>query len=167
MDCILLRHGIAVDCEDWNGPESERPLTKEGIQKTRKAIAGLKQLGINPTHLLSSPFTRALETAEIVAETFALDPDFQVCEELLFHRSPVDLFPVLGKLPEPACVICVGHEPHLGQTAAMMVNGKKSDGFSLKKAGACGIHFEMKPVVGAGTLRWWLTPSQLRQMRKG
>ena len=113
MDCILLRHGIAVACEDWNGPESERPLTKEGIQKTRKAIAGLKQIGIKPTHLLSSPFTRALETAEIVAEMFHLDPDFQVCEELLFHRSPVDLFPVLGKFPEPSCVVCVGHEPHL------------------------------------------------------
>lgn len=167
MDCILLRHGIAVACEDWNGPESERPLTKEGIQKTRKAIAGLKQLGITPTHLLSSPFTRAFETAKIVAETFHLGQNIQVCEELLFDRSPADLFPVLGKFSEPSCVICVGHEPHLGQTAAMMIFGKKAEGLSLKKAGACGITFEGKPNVGGGMLRWWLTPSQLRQIRKG
>ena len=88
MDCILLRHGIAEDREVWEGPEKERPLTKEGIRKTFKAVTGLKHLGIQPTHLLSSPYTRAWETAKIVAETFKLDADIQVCEELLFHRAP-------------------------------------------------------------------------------
>jgi len=165
MDCILLRHGIAVASEDWNGPESERPLTKEGIQKTRKAVAGLKNLGIQPTHLLSSPFTRALETAKIVAETFKLDPAIQICEELLFHRSPADLFPVLAKLPEKSCVICVGHEPHLGEAAAFMIFGKTADSLSLKKAGACGVEFQGKPHAGKAMLKWWLTPGQLRQLR--
>lgn len=167
MDCILLRHGIAVACEDWNGPESERPLTKEGIQKTRMAITGLKQLGIKPTHLLSSPFKRALETATLAAETFDLDPDIQICEELLFHRSPIDLLPVLENFSAESRVICVGHEPHLGQAAAMMVFGKKTEGLSLKKAGACGIAFEGKPLIGIGVLQWWLTPKQLRKIGKG
>lgn len=165
MDCILLRHGIAVACEDWHGPESERPLTKEGVQKTRNAVAGLKQLGIQPTHLLSSPFTRAWETAEIVAQTFKLDSAIQVCEGLLFHRSPADLIPVLGKLPEESCVICVGHEPHLGQAAALMIFGKPADTLSIKKAGACGVTFHGKPRAGRGSLNWWLTPRQLRQLR--
>jgi phosphohistidine phosphatase len=167
MDCILLRHGIAQDREAWNGPESERPLTKDGVQKTRKAVAGLKSLGIRPTHLLSSPFIRALETAKIVAETFNPDTAIQVCEELLFHRSPTDLFPVLAKLPKDSCVICVGHEPHLGETAAYMIFGKTADSLSLKKAGACGVEFDGKPQAGKGMLKWWLTSGQLRQLRQG
>ena len=107
MDCILLRHGIAEDREVWKGPESERPLTKEGVQKTRKAVAGLKNLGIQPTHLLSSPYTRAWETAEIVAETFNSDITIQVCEELLFHRPfPPEQIYCLPRRP-------VGHSPVL------------------------------------------------------
>ncbi len=167
MDCILLRHGIAEDREVWKGPESERPLTKEGVQKTRKAVIGLKNLGIQPTHLLSSPYTRAWETAEIVAETFQLDAAIQVCEELLFHRSPADVFPVLAKIPKDSCVICVGHEPHLGEAAAFMIFGKTADSLSLKKAGACGVEFDGKPQAGKGMLKWWLTPGQLRQLREG
>ena len=151
--------------EDWNGLESERPLTKEGVQKTHKAVAGLKKLGIQPTHLLSSPYTRALETAKITATTFKLGAPIQICEELLYHRPPTDLFPVLAKLPKDSCVICVGHEPHLGQTAAMMVFGMPAETLSLKKAGACGVTFDGKPQAGRGRLQWWLTPAQLRQLR--
>ena len=166
MECILLRHGIAEDREAWRGPEIERPLTKEGVQKTRKALAGLKNLQIQPTHLLSSPYTRAWQTAELVTETFNPDLSIQVCEELVFHRSPAELFPILAKLPKNSCVICVGHEPHLGETAGVMIFGKTADTLSLKKAGACGVEFIGKPQAGEGMLKWWLTPGQLRQLGK-
>ena len=165
MDCILLRHGIAEDREVWKGPEEKRPLTKEGVRKTFKAVTGLKHLGIQPTHLLSSPYTRAWETAQIAAELFNVAADIQVCEELLFHRSPADLLPVLSKLPKDSCVICVGHEPHLGEAAGVMIFGKTADTLSLKKAGACGVEFSGKPQAGKGILKWWLTAGQLRQLR--
>ncbi len=167
MDCILLRHGIAEDREAWKGPESKRPLTKEGVRKTFKAVTGLKHLGIQPTHLISSPYTRAWETAQIAAQIFKVDEEIQVCEELLFHRSPADLFPVLAKFPKESCIICVGHEPHLGETAGVMIFGKTVDSLSLKKAGACGVTFEGKPQSGKGLLKWWMTPRQLRQLRQG
>ena len=166
MDCILLRHGIAEDREIWKGSESKRPLTKAGIRKTFKAVTGLKHLGIQPTHLLSSPYTRAWETAHIAAEIFKLDMEVQICEELLFDRSPAELMPVLAKLPKDSCVVCVGHEPHLGEAAGVMIFGKAADSLSLKKAGACGVEFAGKPEAGTGRLLWWLTPAQLRQLRR-
>jgi len=58
MDCILLRHGIAVDREDWKGQEAQRPLTPKGTEKTREVVSGLCRLGLAPTHLFSSPFVR-------------------------------------------------------------------------------------------------------------
>ena len=78
---------------------------------------------------------------------------------------PADLFPVLAKFPKDSCVICVGHEPHLGEAAGVMIFGKTADTLSLKKAGACGVEFAGKPQAGTGMLKWWLTPSQLRQLR--
>ncbi len=167
MKCILLRHGIAVDRAEWSGKERDRPLTKEGIDKTRKAVNGLYQISNQLTHLLSSPFTRAFETAQIVNEVFELDEDIQICQELMYHHSPVAIFPVLTQLSDDAHVVCVGHEPHLGQLAATMISGRNVPGLSLKKAGACLIEFEEKPKIGDGELKWWLQPAQLRLLRKG
>ncbi|WP_454062778.1 SixA phosphatase family protein [Candidatus Nitrospira salsa] len=166
MNCILLRHGIAVGRENWDRADSERPLNREGIKKTQKAIEGLSLIGSQPTHLLSSPYVRARETAEIAYKVFNLHEPIQLCEELVFHHAPTTIFPILTKFPEEATVICVGHEPHLGQLAALMISGRYIPGLSLKKAGACAIQFKEKPQIGHGRLEWWLRPAQLRQLRK-
>ncbi|GJL62845.1 MAG: phosphohistidine phosphatase SixA [Nitrospirales bacterium] len=166
MKCILLRHGIAVAAEDWNESDGTRPLTREGIKKTQKAIEGLLLLDCQPTHLLSSPYVRARETAEIVHEVFNLQEPIHLYEELVFHHPPTIIFPILTKFSEEANAICVGHEPHLGQLAALMISGRYIPGLSLKKAGACAIQFEEKPKIGHGRLEWWLRPAQLRQLSK-
>lgn len=165
MDCLLFRHGIAVEREDWEGQEAERPLTRKGAEKAREAAVGLRRLDIAPTHLLSSPLTRALETAKLVGEVFRLG-DVKVCDELLPDAPPDKLFPLLASLPEDACAICVGHEPHLGLAAGFMLFGRPATGLPLKKAGVCCIRFEDGLKAGKGTLRWWLTPDQLRKLRK-
>jgi len=165
MDCLLFRHGIAVEREDWDGQEAERPLTPKGAEKARQAAVGLRRLDIAPTHVLSSPLTRALETAKLVGEVFKL-ADVKVCDELLPDAPPDKLFPLMASLPPDACAICVGHEPHLGLAAGFMLFGRPAPGLSLKKAGACCIRFEDGPKAGKGALRWWLTPDQLRKLRK-
>ena len=66
MDCILMRHGIAVDREEWKGPDEDRPLTDRGAKRVAQAAAGLQWMDVNPIHLLSSPLVRAVETAKIV-----------------------------------------------------------------------------------------------------
>ncbi len=166
MKCILLRHGIAVSRDDWKGPDSERPLSKEGFHKTRQAIEGLRQIADRPTHLLSSPYRRALETAQLAEDIFELGEVMEVCPELVFTHSPNHVFPILSKYPETSCILCVGHEPHLSQLAAMMISGRFLPGLSLKKAGACTIGFVETPLIGHGCMEWWLTPAQLRQLGK-
>jgi phosphohistidine phosphatase len=165
MDVILFRHGIAVDPQDWEGEEDERPLTVKGRDKTRQAAAGLVRLDLAPTELLTSPLLRAMETAKILREEFQLRTESQRYEELRPESLPEKLFPLLGSFPLDACVICVGHEPHLGALAGIMLFGKPVSGLAFKKAGACCIRFERHPLPGEGSLRWWMTPSQLRMIR--
>jgi len=55
MDCVLLRHGIAVDRDEWEGPDKDRPLTERGAKRVAKVAAGLTRLDVQPTHVLSSP----------------------------------------------------------------------------------------------------------------
>ena len=97
MDCILLRHGIAVACQDWNGLESERPLTKEGIQKTSKAIAGLKATR-RPTH--PSPFqpihTSSSKQPRLLPRRSTLIQNIPTsARNCCFIAAPIELFPVL------------------------------------------------------------------------
>ena len=167
MHCLLFRHGIAVSSEEWNGSEDERPLTKEGMTKTEQAAAGLKRIGMEPTHLLCSPLTRTQQTANITRELLQIKATIQLCPELVYDQSPILLFPILHKLPQDAFVMCIGHEPHLGQTAALMIFGKNTSGLSLKKAGGCLISFDGNIDVGRGHLEWWMAPAQLRALRKG
>ncbi len=166
MDCVLFRHGIAADREMWTGTDAERPLTSRGIEKTRRAAAGLRRLEIEPTHILASPLTRAAQTAELLQEALRFRNAIQLCDELLPDAPPDKLLVLLSALPFDSSVVCIGHEPHLGEAAGILLFGRPVAGLSLKKAGACMIRFDGAPRAGQGELNWWVTPAQLRSLRK-
>lgn len=166
MDCILFRHGIAADREAWDGPDADRPLVPRGIEKARKAAGGLRRLEVMPDVILSSPYTRAVETAKLVQDALRFKGSIRICDELVPEAPRDKLLVLLGSLPPDACVVCVGHEPHLGETAGVMLLGRPVPGLSLKKAGACSIAFDGLPRAGQGALHWWLTPALLRDLRK-
>jgi phosphohistidine phosphatase len=167
MHCLLFRHGIAESPNTWSGDEHSRPLTKEGFTKTEQAIEGLKRIGVEPTHLLCSPLTRTQQTAAIAKNILAVQAEIEITPQLVYDQSPMVLFPILQTLPPEAVVMCVGHEPHLGQTAALMLFGNHSPSLSFKKAGSALIAFHKNAIIGQGMLEWWLPPAQLRTLRKG
>lgn len=166
MHCVLFRHGIAIDRQEWEGPEEDRPLTDRGAKRVAQAVGGLKWLELQPTHVISSPLLRAIETAKILQEMHRIRSAVQIADELLPDASPDRLLARLSELPPESCVYCVGHEPHLGLAASLMLAGKPSMGFPFKKAGACLIEIAMPLKPGRGLLRWWMGPSQLRALGK-
>ncbi len=164
MDCLLFRHGIARDRQDWKGKDEERPLTGKGVTRTRQSGRGLLTLQVVPTHILSSPLRRARETAEILQSLLPSKPKIQILNELTPEMAPRALLSLLDTLPSDAVVWCIGHEPHLSTTAGILIAGKPCAGFGLKKAGACLIHIgdDVRPTTGR--LEWWLTAAQLRAL---
>jgi len=167
MNCILFRHGIAVEREEWKGADGDRPLTEKGKQRVREVAAGLSRLDVRPTLIWSSPLIRALETAKIAQRSLQVRAPVEIVEALLPDASPDRLLSILHDLPPESCVLCVGHEPHLGLAAAVLLTGKSSEAFPFKKAGACLIELSIPVKPGRGVLRWWLPPSQLRLMGEG
>ena len=102
MDCILVRHGIAVERDEWEGADADRPLTDRGAKRVEQVAAGLKWLDVQPTHIFSSPLVRAVETARIVQTTFALRASIKRVEELLPGAEPERLEqPVLWPAGSP------------------------------------------------------------------
>ena len=166
MDCLFLRHGIAIESEKWDGTEENRPLTEKGKKRVRQAAAGLAVLGYKPTHLFSSTYVRAYDTARLLRTVACPTLKVETRDELGVEASPEQFLSFLRSLPADASVVCVGHEPLLNQVAGLLLCGKSIHSLSLKKAGAALIHLPEGPNLGQGVLEWWLQPMQLRALGK-
>ncbi len=162
MILYLVRHGIAVDRTDPKSPaEQERPLTARGVQKTRGAALGLRAMGAKPDVLITSPYVRAAQTAEIFAEALGFPVDkIRVNESLKPAGNPAEIVKELAHMRAKE-VICFGHAPHLDLTIAQLA-GARAPFTELKKAGAAC--FEHTSAHGAWELRWILTPRALRDL---
>jgi phosphohistidine phosphatase len=167
MDCILIRHGIAVEPEEWEGSEENRPLTEKGKKRVRQVAAGLAALNCRPTHLLSSSFIRAYDTARLLRTVVCPSLKVETRDELAVGSTPERLLALLRSLPTESVVLCVGHEPLLGEVAGILLCGKTTSNFPMKKAGAALIHLPGNVKPGRGVLSWWLQPAQLRALGKG
>ena len=166
MQLYIVRHGIAIDREDPKCPsEAERYLTEEGVEKTKQVAKGLAALGVGGDLLITSPYVRALQTAEIFAD--ALDYSRQRIrrnEILLPGSEPTLLFRELAREKQASSILVFGHAPHLdGAIAAAL--GSKKHLTSLKKAGVALIELKrISPPLGV--LAWLATPKMLRRAGK-
>lgn len=163
MLLVLFRHGIAQDRDDpASPPEAERRLTPKGIRRTRQAARGLRALGVDPSAVLSSPYVRARETADLAVEALGLrDVEIVETEALLPDAPPGDLLRVLERLDAPS-VLCTGHAPHV-DVAIAYVLGAAAPVTELKKAGAACL--DVSPRIDhRGRLLWLLEAKTLRRL---
>jgi phosphohistidine phosphatase len=166
MEIYVVRHGIAIDREDPKcPPDPERYLTEEGIEKTKRVAAAVAALGASPDLLLSSPYVRAMQTAEIFAS--ALDYSKQKIRRtdlLLPGTEPSLLFRELAKDKQTSTLFVFGHAPQLDDIIAAAL-GSKHHITSLKKAGVALM--ELKRISPPnGQLVWLATPKVLRRSGK-
>ena len=163
MRVVLLRHGPAGkrDPERW-ADDDARPLTPRGIARTQLACRGLIRLERDLSRILTSPLTRAAETAQILAETSEDRAKPETFDALAPGHSFRTVLDRLSKLPPDETVALVGHEPDLGKLAGVLLIGAPA-ALPLKKAGACVISFEGQVAAGSGHLEWFLTPGVLRR----
>jgi len=160
MILYIVRHGIAVDRTDPKcPPDAERPLTARGVQKTRAAALGLQALGAKPDVLITSPYVRAAQTAEIFAEALGFSPEkIKVSDALKPAENPANIMNEIARLRAKE-VMCCGHAPHVDLLISHLA-GARGTFTAMKKAGvAC---FEQEGGHGRWELRWLFSPKVLR-----
>ncbi|HKW34790.1 MAG TPA: histidine phosphatase family protein [Candidatus Acidoferrum sp.] len=166
MQLYIVRHGIAIDREDPKCPaEAERYLTEEGVEKTKQIAKGVAALGASGDLFLTSPYVRAVQTAEIFAD--ALDYSKQRIrrnEILLPGSEPTLLFRELAREKQASSIFVFGHTPQLDDVIATALSSKKHL-TSLKKAGVALIELKrISPPMGV--LAWLAIPKILRRAGK-
>src|ERR1700690_1026947 len=89
MNLYLLRHGIAAEPGVAGyEPDSERPLTPKGEGRLREAARAMKALDLSYDLILSSPFLRAKQTAEIIAKSLKLRKKLAFSDDLTPAGNP-------------------------------------------------------------------------------
>jgi phosphohistidine phosphatase len=142
MRLYLVRHGVAVDRDDPDcPPDTERPLTPKGMKKTHTAALGLFALGVKPDAVLTSPWLRSVQTAEIFCEVIGFSSSKIVRADALKGTStPAELFRELAKIKAKE-VVCFGHEPHLHLVIGQVLHTSARI-TELKKAGVAFLELD-------------------------
>ena len=166
MNLYLLRHGIAAKPGVAGfEPDSERPLTGKGEVRLRATARAMKELGLSFDLILSSPFRRAKQTAEIITRSLKLRKKLAFSDDLTPGGSPRLLIQLLNQFrPEPENVLLVGHEPYLGKLIALLAAGNTSLEIDFKKGGLCKLEAEFLLYGRCAKLVWLLTPRQMELM---
>ncbi len=166
MNLCLLRHGIAVERgSPGYAQDADRPLSPEGERKLRVIAEAMQALELSFDLVLSSPYLRAHQTAEVVAKTLDLRKKLRFSDSLVPDGSTRRLVEFLNRLqPAPESVLLVGHEPYLSGLISLLVAGKRSCSVTLKKGGLCRLTTESLKHGRCAALEWLLTPGQMALM---
>ena len=126
MHLILWRHAEAED----GFPDALRRLTPRGEQQAQRMAAWIKTHAPKNLRIVASPATRCQQTAEALGLPFETDP------RLSIDGDAVNLLVAAGWPdggPQKArAVLVIGHQPTLGQTAALLLSGSEA-AWTIKK----------------------------------
>ena len=147
MELILWRHAEAEIGE----PDEGRALTPKGRKQALKMAEWLDLKLPDSCKILVSPTTRTVQTVE------ALTPKFKIVSDLAPGTTPEK---ILEAANWPACkepVLIVGHQPTLGQLAALLICGVPQD-WTIRKGNVWWIAQRERGDVSTNYLRTVMTP---------
>jgi phosphohistidine phosphatase len=163
MDLLVVRHARAEDRDKFAAtgkPDSERPLTPKGIRRMTKAARGLRALVPTIDLLLSSPFRRAVETAQIISEAYG-GMEYILRDELSSDPMPERLIAWLAGEKQSGVLCIVGHEPDLSALIESLLTDPSLAPAKVKKGSATLIRFNGPVAASSGRLQWHQSAREL------
>jgi phosphohistidine phosphatase len=155
MEIYILRHGIAEDAPAGQ-PDSERSLTPDGRKKLRSVLRVVASAGVAPSLILSSPYKRALQTAQLAAEVLEYQGELLRTKALEPNSAPKGVWDEIRVHKDEARILLVGHEPLFGRLTAYLL-GSPNLQVDFKKGAMACIELDRFPAEPHGALRWMLT----------
>lgn len=156
MRLYFLRHGLAGSAGDWPGPDGERPLTPEGVERMKREAQAMARLGLKLDAVISSPLLRALQTAEIVADRLALRDRLVVDARVGPGFSLAALEEIVAEHAGQGDLMLVGHEPSFSETVGGLVGGGR---VVMKKGGLACV--DVPGPLRSGAELLWLIPPKI------
>jgi len=156
MQIHILRHGIA-EVAAAGTPDSGRALVPEGRKKLRAVLGVAREVGVSPEAILTSPYVRAVQTAEIAAEELRFSGELIQLDALKPGGSPREAWEEIRIHAGLQSVLITGHEPLLSSLGAFLL-GAPSLLIDLKKGSMLRIDMDRTGPEPRGVLRWYYIP---------
>lgn len=155
MEIYFLRHASAGDKKLPGKKDEKRPIDTKGEEQSHQVGKLLAALGVQPDVVISSPLTRAVQTAHIVAEEIGFTEDIALEDALRPDASFEDFEEMLEDYKSADSIVVAGHNPNLSEFLSLIVtSGGNEEAFDLKKGGVAKIERKKQSAV----LQWCLTP---------
>lgn len=124
MDLLLWRHAEAEDCF----PDLKRKLTERGEKQAAQMAEWIKRNAPKNLRILVSPAVRCQQTAKALGLPFETEKRLGTDSDAAHLLAAVDWPEGKGA----SAVLVVGHQPTLGQVAALLLSGAEND-WTIKK----------------------------------
>lgn len=154
MELYLLRHAIAEESARGR-PDAGRAVTAEGMVRLRQILQSARRAGVRPDVILTSPLTRAVETAQAAASVLEC-PKVLQDDSLLPASQPLAAWIRILEHKKCESLLLSGHEPMLSRTLCFLI-GAPEGAVQMKKAALARVDVAAGPQP-QGVLRWLLTP---------
>ena len=151
MKLYLVRHAEAIE-RSATMPDAARYLTPKGRVAFRKIARRVREAGIAPDVIFTSPLLRSVQTAEILAERLKHEGPVVVAKELSPGFDDRALRSLLADAGNPAEAAFVGHEPDLGDLATTLLSLQGD--LQLRKGAVLALEVEGSAQRGSGKLLW-------------
>jgi phosphohistidine phosphatase len=149
MRVYLVQHGVARPKEE----DPDRPLTDDGRREVEQVSQAAGSLGIEVSTIFHSGKARAQQTAEIFANHLNPDEGCVAVSGIGPTDDPETARLLVAQSKQP--VMLVGHLPHLGRLASLLITGDPARAvLAFHNAGlVC-----LASTEGRWTVDWVLTP---------
>ena len=156
MELYLLRHGIAEEGSAGQS-DADRALTAEGKRKLHTVIKMALKAHFAPSLILTSPYKRAVQTAQIVADVLKYKGELLRTESLVPSSKPASVWDEVRVHREQTQLLLAGHDPLFTDLAGYLL-GFPNLRIDFKKGALLRIDFERFSAEPHGTLKWMLVP---------
>jgi len=153
MKLHIVRHAEAVD-QSSTIPDDYRYLTCRGRTRFRRVADTLKKCDIDPDVIVSSPLLRAVQTAEILAETIRFTGELIIWPMLADNLNLPRLYEYLENISPVRELVMVGHEPDLGLVVGELLDHSPC---SIKKGGGVTLKIKLQQPEIAANFLWMVT----------
>ena len=160
MFIYIARHAWAYEFGDPRWPDdSLRDLEPDGADRYMQMVEALAERGFAPEAVVTSPYTRCQQTAEIIAKYTSAQPEVTEHSALEPHSDLAAL--VLWSRESGCKEICwVGHAPDVGIMTSALI-GDAHANIRFAKGAIAAIRFNGQLDPGTGQLYWHATAKSL------
>jgi len=165
MVIYFLRHANAGQ-KHFSDParDEKRPIDKVGEEQSHDVGRALAALGLTVNVIISSPLTRAMQTAAIVSQELGHEEKLVLDDALRPEATFEEFKALLNRHKDKASIMVVGHDPSMTEFVNRVLSGGSPLGaIEMKKGGVAKVEKDLRRQA---VLKWCMPPKVVQKIQR-